>query len=180
MKTALVILAEGFEEIEAIAVIDILRRAGVDCTIAAQHDGKFVTGKTGIQVVADELFPAVRDQTFDLLVLPGGPGARHLRKDPNILEMVRKQVEEKRLTGAICAAPIVLHEAGVLEGRKYTAHFCAKSELTEIMEDQEVVWDENIATSQGAGTAISFALSLVERLFDSEKADKIRKAICSA
>src|SRR5690625_4315179 len=108
MKTALVILDEGFEEIEAITVIDIRRRADVNCTVAAQHDGKFVTGKMGVQVVADELLNTVRDQIFDLLVLPGGPGARHLRRDDLILEMVRNQVSENRMIGAICAAPCVL------------------------------------------------------------------------
>ncbi|HLS27121.1 MAG TPA: DJ-1 family glyoxalase III [Opitutales bacterium] len=178
MKTALVILAEGFEEIEAIAVIDILRRAGVNCTIAAQHDGKFVTGKTGIQVVADELFHALRDKSFDLLVLPGGPGSRHLRKDTSVLEMIRKQVGEGRLTAAICAATTVLYDAGILEGREYTGHFSVKAELPQIIDNQKVVWDGNVATSQGAGTALEFALSLVERLYDAKKAEKISKAIC--
>lgn len=179
MKTALVILAEGFEEIEAITVVDILRRADVGCTLAAQHDGKFVTGKTGIQVVADELFDAVREKEFDLVVLPGGPGARHLRKDQNVLEIVRKQADGKRLLAAICAAPTVLHQAGVLEGRKYTAHPSVKAELPAIIEDRPVVWDENIATSRGAGTAVEFGLSLVGRLCGEEKSTEIRKAICA-
>ncbi len=178
MKTALVILAEGFEEIEAIAVIDILRRAGVECTVAAQHDGKFVTGKVGVQVVADELLSDVRDQSFDLVYLPGGPGARHLRKDPAVLELANKQASANGLIAAICAAPAVLQQAGLLDGRRYTAHPSVKSELPAILEDQAVVWDENIATSRGAGTAIELGLSLVERLCGTEKADVIREAIC--
>lgn len=179
MKTALVILAEGFEEIEAITVIDILRRADVACTVAAQHDGKFVTGKTGIQVVADELLNAVRDQSFDLVVLPGGPGARHLRKDQTVLELARRQAAAGACLAAICAAPTVLLQAGVLEGRKYTAHPSVHSELPETIADQAVVWDENIATSRGAGTAVDFALSLVARLCGAEKSEEIRDAICA-
>lgn len=179
MKTALVILAEGFEEIEAIAVIDILRRADVVCTVAAQHDAKFVTGKTGVQVVADELLNAVRDQAFDLVVLPGGPGARHLRKDQTVLSLARKQAASGRCLGAICAAPTVLLQAGLLEGKQYTAHGSVASELPALLADQAVVRDGNIITSRGAGTAVEFALSLVEHLCGADKAANVRQAICA-
>lgn len=178
MKTALVILAEGFEEIEAVTVIDILRRANVTCTVAAQHDGKFVTGKTGIQIVADELLDAVRNQTFDLVVLPGGPGARHLRKDEAVLNLVRQQAEAGRYLAAICAAPTVLLQAGVLKGHKYTAHPSVASELSEINAEAPVVLDKKIITSRGAGTAVEFALGLVEQLCGAEQSAEIREAIC--
>lgn len=178
MKTALVILTEGFEEIEAVAVIDILRRAEVECTVAAQHDSKFVIGKTGIQVVADELLHDVIKQTFDLVVLPGGPGVRHLRKDEQVLNLARAQVSSSKWLGAICAAPAVLHDAGLLKGRKYTAHPSVSHELTEIL-DQPVVRDENIVTSRGAGTAVDFGLSLVELLCGRESAAQIRQGICA-
>lgn len=178
MKSALVVLAEGFEEIEAIAVIDILRRADIDCTVAAQHDGKFVTGKMGVQVVADELLEAVRGQDFDLVVFPGGPGARHLRKDEIILGIARRQASSGKCLGAICAAPTVLLQAGVLQGRKYTAHPSVQAELPEIIADRAVVTDGNIVTSQGAGTAVEFGLALVEHLCGPEQSAEIRAAIC--
>lgn len=177
MKTALVILAEGFEEIEAVAVIDVIRRAEVECTVAAQHDAKFVTGKLGVQIVADELLAAVVDREFDVIVLPGGPGARHLRKDEAVLSLTRRQAEAGRCMAAICAAPTVLLEAGVLAGHKYTAHPSVSSELPAIVE-QAVVRDRNIITSRGAGTAVEFALSLVEELCGPEKSAEIREAIC--
>lgn len=177
MKSALVILAESFEEIEAVAVIDILRRAGMECTVAAQHDSKFVTGKTGIQIVADELLSDVLEQTFDLVVLPGGPGVRHLKKDERVVKLVRKQAGSEGHVGAICAAPTVLNEAGLLTGRRYTAHPTVGQELASIILEP-VVRDGNIVTSRGAGTAIPFALVLVEQLCGKEKAAEIRNSIC--
>jgi 4-methyl-5(b-hydroxyethyl)-thiazole monophosphate biosynthesis len=179
MKTALVILAECFEEIEAVAVIDILRRAEIDCTIAAQHDSKFVTGKTGIQIIADEIFTdALAEQGFDLVVLPGGPGVRHLRKDPKVLKLARTQAASKGYLAAICAAPMVLHDAGLLSGRRYTAHPSVGSELKAVL-DEPVVRDGNIITSRGPGTAVDFGLALVESLCGKEKAAEIRSDICA-
>lgn len=178
MKTALVILAEGFEEIEAVAVIDILRRADVGCTVAAQHDGKFVTGKTGIQIVADELLDHVRDKTFDLLVFPGGPGTRHLRKDPSVLDLARRHAESGHYVAAICAAPTVLFQAGLLQGRRYTGHPSLASDLPGMTNGHAVVVDGRLITSRGAGTAVAFALKLVEVLCGRTKATEIRKAIC--
>lgn len=179
MKTALVILAEGFEEIEAVAVIDILRRADVSCTVASQYDGKFVTGKTGIQLVADELLADVAPQDFDLVVLPGGPGCRHLKKDATVLDLIRRQAAEKRLLAAICAAPTVLLQAGLLKGRKHTAHHSVAAELPDLVPDKPVVRDGNIITSRGAGTAVEFGLALVQALDSLEKAAEIRAAICA-
>lgn len=178
MKTALVILAESFEEIEAVAVIDILRRAEVECTVAAQHDSKFVIGKTGIQIVADELLSDLADKDFDLIVLPGGPGVRHLRKDEKVLTLARKQADAQRWLAAICAGPTVLHDAGLLAGLAYTAHPTVAHELTSIVE-QPVVCDGNIVTSRGAGTAVEFGLALVERLCGPEKSAEIREGICA-
>lgn len=179
MKTALVILAECFEEIEAVAVIDILRRAEIECTIAAQHDSKFVTGKTGIQIVADELFTeTLAEQGFDLVVFPGGPGVRHLRKDPKILKLARTQAASKGYLAAICAAPMVLHDAGLLSGRRFTAHPDVASELKMVLTDS-VVCDGNIITSRGPGTAVEFGLALVEALCGKELAAEIRSAICA-
>lgn len=180
MKSALLILAEGFEEIEAITTIDILRRSQVECTVAAHQSNKFVTGKTGIQVVADELFEHLSDKEFDLFVIPGGPGVRHLRKDKNILEYTRRHAEAGRLIGAICAGPTLLHDAGLLDGRKYTAHFSVAKELKEILSDQAVVQDMNIITSQGAGTAVEFGLHLVKELVGEKLSEEVRQSICAS
>lgn len=179
MKTALVILAEGFEEIEAVTTIDILRRADVQCVVAAHGDNKFVTGKTGIQVIADELLDETATRAFDLLVLPGGPGVRHLRKDPAVIELTRKQSAAGRLVGAICAGPTILNEAGLLSGCRYTAHPSVENELSEILDNEPVVLDGNTVTSRGAGTAVEFALRLVGCLEGEEKADQIRQQICA-
>lgn len=178
MKTALLILAEGFEEIEAVAAIDVLRRADIQCVTAAHGDNKFVTGKTGIQVVADEhLEEAIRER-YDLVVFPGGPGVRHLRKDPAVLHLAKNQFEQKRLIGAICAGPTILHDAGLLNGCRYTAHPSVANELADIIDTEPVVQDGLIITSRGAGTAVEFSLKLVAALEGNEKADQIRRQIC--
>ncbi len=179
MKTALVILSEGFEEIEALAPVDLLRRAGITCTVAAHHENKFVTGKTGIQVVAEELFKDAAEKSYDLLIIPGGPGIRHLRKDPAILTCLQKHAAAGRLVGAICAGPTLLHDAGLLQGRRYTAHFSVRDELPSILADQTVVGDGNIITSRGAGTALAFGLRLIEELLGKEASENVREAICA-
>ncbi len=179
MKTALIILSEGFEEIEALTPVDILRRGDIQCTVAAHHDNKFVTGKTGIQVVADELFRDASEREYDLLVIPGGPGIRHLRKDPGVLEYVKRHAGADRLVGAICAGPTLLNDAGLLDDKRYTAHFSVTDELPDIIADQAVVQDLNIVTSRGAGTALEFGLYLLEVLRDKESSSAVRKAICA-
>jgi protein deglycase len=176
MKTALIVLAEGFEEIEAVAIVDILRRADVACTVAAQRAAKSVTGRSCIQVVPDARLEEVVGRAFDLVALPGGPGTNRLRQDERVLAIVRDQAESGRLLGAICAAPTVLVEAGVLELRKATAHASVASQLPHLVEEA-VVRDGSIVTSRGAGTAVEFALALVEELCGAEAAASIREAI---
>ncbi len=178
MKSALIILPEGFEEIEALCVVDILRRGNIECTIAAHHDNKFVTGKTCIQVVADELFREVAKRTFDLLVIPGGPGIRHLRNDQAVVDYVTRHASSGGIIGAICAAPTLLQDAGILKGIRHTAHFSVASELPDLIEDTAVVRDGNIITSRGAGTAIPFGLRLLSALTDEETANSVSDSIC--
>ena len=174
----MVILSEGFEEIEALVVVDILRRGGITCTLAAHHDNKFVTGKTCVQVVADELFRSAGKESYDLLVIPGGPGIRHLRKDPEVVEYVKHHAASGRLLGAICAAPTLLKDAGLLKGREYTAHFSVAGELPDLIEDRKVVQDGNIVTSRGAGTSVEFALHLLRLMTDQETAAEVGHSIC--
>ena len=177
MPTVLAILPEGFEEIEAVTPIDLLRRAGVEVTIASLAENFHVTGRCGIIVHADTTLAAVKAKSFDLIFLPGGPGVINLRTDPRVLELVRAQAGAGKWVSAICAAPTVLNAAGLLEGRRYTAHFSVAKELPEILADERVVVDGNIVTSRGAGTAVDFGLALVEKLTSADKAAEVAKSI---
>ncbi|MFI5357867.1 MAG: DJ-1 family glyoxalase III [Opitutales bacterium] len=179
MPTVLAILAEGFEEIEAITPVDVLRRAGVKVTLAALGDGIHVTGRNGLTLHADTTLAAVPDVAFDALLLPGGPGVKHLRSDPRVATWVRRQHAAGRWLAAICAAPTVLHDAGLLTGRRYTAHFSVANELSGILADQRIVLDGNILTSRGAGTALDFGLALVELLAGRPESEAIAKSICA-
>lgn len=176
-KRVLVILAEGFEEVEAITPIDILQRAGASVTVASLGENLAQDGKHGIRVHADMLLETALENDYDLVVLPGGPGYMNLRNDARVLDLIRKQANAGRLLGAICAAPTVLKEAGVLPSR-YTAHFSVSDELPEIVEEAATVEEGNIVTSRGAGTAVEFSLALVSRLYDGELACKIAGDIC--
>jgi 4-methyl-5(b-hydroxyethyl)-thiazole monophosphate biosynthesis len=183
MPTVLAILAEGFEEIEATTPIDLLRRAGAEVIVAALSDGIHVIGRSGLTLHADTTLGAVETavptRAFDCLFLPGGPGVKNLRADPRVPALAIRQHAAGRLIAAICAAPAVLHDAGLLEGRRYTAHFSVANELKAILADQRVVLDERILTSRGAGTALDFGLKLVELLFSPEKARETARAIAA-
>lgn len=165
MKRVLVPLAEGFEEIEAVTIIDILRRAGLEVVVASLA-GSPVTGAHGIQVAADAPLAALVGQDFDMIALPGGmPGAEHLKNDPRIAALIRRLHDAGRPVAAICAAPMVLAAAGVLEGRRATSYpgFLAGAATSTVVGDAVVV-DRGVITSRGPGTALDFALALVEEL----------------
>ena len=160
MKRVLVPLAEGFEELEAVTIIDILRRAGIEVVVASLA-GSPVTGSHGIRLAADTPLAALVEQDFDMIALPGGmPGAEHLRNDPRIAAFVRRLHGAGRPVAAICAAPMVLAAAGVLEGRRATSY----PGFLEGGTGEAVVVDRNVITSRGPGTALDFALALVEEL----------------
>lgn len=178
MPTVLAILAEGFEEIETVTPIDLLRRAGVTVTVAALADGIHVTGRTGLTLHADTTLEAVREQNFDCLFLPGGPGVKHLRADARVRERVLRQHTTHGWLAAICAAPTVLHDAGLLSDVRYTAHFSVAAELPRILANERCVTDGRIITSRGAGTALDFGLLLIEKLVSPQKSAEIAQAIC--
>ena len=160
MKRVLVPLAEGFEELEAVTIIDILRRAGIEVVVASLA-GSPVTGSHGIRLAADTPLAALVEQDFDMIALPGGmPGAEHLRNDPRIADFVRRLHDLGRPVAAICAAPMVLAAAGVLEGRRATSY----PGFLEGGTGEAVVVDRNVITSRGPGTALDFALALVGEL----------------
>jgi protein deglycase len=178
MPKVAVLLADGFEEVEALAVVDVLRRADIETLLAGLRDGP-VTGAHGVRVIPDALIEAVSPEAFDMIVLPGGqPGSDNLNADPRVRELVRGFSRKGKLTGAICAAPIVLADAGVLEGKHATSYPSYKDRLgNAVYEEKTVVEDGNVLTSRGAGTALSFGLAIVARLAGKEKAARIRDAM---
>jgi 4-methyl-5(b-hydroxyethyl)-thiazole monophosphate biosynthesis len=177
MPTVLALLADGFEEIETVTPIDLLRRAGIEVTTAALVDGIHVTGRSGITLHTDTTLTAVETREFDCLLLPGGPGVKHLRADARVRQRVLRQHQSGKWLAAICAAPTVLHDAGLLHGRRYTAHFSVAAELTAILADERVVRDEQLLTSRGAGTALDFGLALVALLCGEAKSAEIARGI---
>jgi 4-methyl-5(b-hydroxyethyl)-thiazole monophosphate biosynthesis len=171
-KTALVPIADGTEEIEAVTIIDVLRRAGADVVVASVG-GREVVASRGVKIVADCLIGVCGGRPFDLVVLPGGmPGAEHLRDNETLKRILMEQSAAGRLFGAICASPAVVLEAhGLLKNRRATCHPGHIDKLSDPTSAQaRVVVDGHCITSQGPGTAMEFALKLVELLFGPDKA----------
>ncbi|MBI3399495.1 MAG: DJ-1/PfpI family protein [Deltaproteobacteria bacterium] len=178
MKKVLIPLAPGFEEIEAIAVVDILRRAGVDVVMAGTAANP-IEGRNRIKVLADVILGSAKDQDFDMIILPGGAiGTENLKKDSRIKEIVERLCKKGKFISAICAAPTVLSAIGITAGKTVTSHPTVRTKLEkEKISDERVVIDGNIITSQGPGTAIEFAFKLVEVLLGKEKAAEVNKSV---
>ena len=179
MATVLVILADGFEEIEAFAPVDLLRRAGIEVTVASLSENRHATGRSGITAHADATLGAVHGKLFDLLFLPGGPGVKNLRADSRVRETVLEHHRADRWLAAICAAPTVLHDCGLLAGRRFTSHPSVAAELPTPRSEERIVTDSKLTTSRGAGTAVDFGLHLVGLLTSEATAQEIGKAICA-
>ena len=178
---ALILLAPGFEDLEAITTIDILRRADIDLTVASLHEDN-ATGARGTTVITDTNLTLLGSEpVFDAIVLPGGqPGANNLAADKRLIARLQEQSVERRLIAAICAAPKVLATAGLLKGRRIT-HFpgaLSPEETTgaEVV-DEPVVVDGNVVTGRGPGVAIDFALAVVEQLAGREVRDRVESAL---
>ena len=179
MASVLIILAEGFEELEAVTVVDVLRRAEIEITMASLQEGP-VKSARGVQVIADTTLDTVQPDNFDMVVLPGGmPGTTNLMADERVKNIVKKMHNSNKYTAAICAAPYALSEAGVLTDSKVTSYpsFQEKLKAKEIVSSEKVVVDGKVVTSQGPGTAINFALTLVELFKGKSKADEIAQAM---
>ena len=174
---ALIILHPGFEEIEAVTPIDLLSRAEVEVVQAALDDNLLVSGRSGITLQATHLLADIANEIFDAIILPGGPGIMQIRKHPLICKLLQQQQAANRLIGCICAAPLLILDAGLHSDLRYTCHPAAEDELTEALE-ATVVQDGNIITSRGAGTTNQFALQLVSQLTDQATADTIAASIC--
>ncbi len=178
MKKVLIPIATGFEEIEALAVVDIMRRAGIE-VIMAGTAGDPVEGRNKIKVLTDVSLDSVKDKDFDMIVLPGGAvGTENLKKDPRIKEIVERMYKKGKFTTAICAAPTVLSAIGITAGKSVTSHPGVRDILKkEKISEERVVVDGNIVTSQGPGTAIEFAFKLVELLLGKDKAAEVNKGV---
>lgn len=175
MARVLVPLAPGFEEIEAVTIIDVLRRAEIDVTVAGLMPGP-VTGSHGISIETDADLEAVIDEDYDLIALPGGlPGADHLEDHIPLRERLQGQIARGGQVAAICAAPKVLAAAGLLEGRNATSYpgFLDADQLQYL--EAPVVSEDEITTSRGPATALRFALTLVERLAGSEQREMLEE-----
>lgn len=173
----LVPLAHGFEEIEATCPIDLLRRAKIEVVLASCESELEVCGRSGIVIRADQFLSETKPEDFDLLVIPGGPAVFELRKNQVFLSMIEEFSSRNRLIGAICAAPLLLKDAGLLDSKDYTGHECIIDELKETITDRAVVIDGSIITSRGAGTAVEFGLAIVKILCGKEKEQEIRTSI---
>ena len=179
MKRVSVFLADGFEEIEGLTVVDLLRRAGIDVTTVSVTGDYMIHGAHGIDVQADKLFNEMNYEGQDMLVLPGGmPGTLNLGAHEGLEKLLKKSYEDKKYLAAICAAPSVFGKYGFLKGRKATSYPGFEEQLEgAICVTDAVAVDEFVITSRGMGTAIPFSLALIETLIDREKADEIGKSI---
>lgn len=177
----LVPLADGLEEVEAITIIDVLRRAGLALTTASLTDDKQVEGSHNVIIQADALLKDLNPDDFDAIVLPGGGrGTENLMKDSRIIESVQRYNEQNKYICAICAAPTVLAKAGVLEGLKATCYPTCAEALGSSYAESPVIADNNIITSQGPGTAILFSLIMVHHFAGEESARSVAKALLSS
>lgn len=179
MEPVAVLLADGFEELEAVAVIDILRRADIPVKTFSLNQ-KFVKGSHGISIEADESLEVGEAEDFSMLVLPGGPGVEKLKKDERVGLLLERQVNRGKYVAAICAAPTVLAEYGMLKGRTVTGYPGTEAVLRAAeatVTNGSVVVDEQLITSRGPGTAVAFALELVVALKGTAKADSVREKL---
>jgi 4-methyl-5(b-hydroxyethyl)-thiazole monophosphate biosynthesis len=178
MKKVLVTLAPGFEEIETITVVDILRRAGARVTLAATEEGP-IEGSRRVSVLSDTLIDQVDDKEFDLVILPGGqPGTTNLQNNSKVKAIIQNMHQSGKQIAAICAAPTVLQSAGILQSTAVTSHPSVKDQLTGIdYSEERVVVDGNIVTSRSPGTALEFALKLVEILFGRDRMDTVNRGV---
>jgi protein deglycase len=176
-KRVLCLLAPGFEEIETITPIDLLRRAGAEVVVASVNGEHSVTGRSKLTLRADVALAEVMNESFDLLLVPGGPGVKALREDGRPAKLAETFHRAGKIVAAICAGPTVLKDANLLENKRFTAHFSVYEELPAALAEERVVRDGTLLTSRGAGTAVDFGLAVVQTLFGAEKSNEIARAI---
>ena len=180
MKRVLLILSAGFEEMEAVTPLDLLRRAGIQVVSASTGPELTVMGARGIRILADRMLDECLREPFDMVILPGGPGVEDLRKDARVLDLVRRTHAAGIPLAAICAAPLILADAGVASGHRITSFPGSKPELagrSQSYSEDRVVEDGKVITSRGAGTSEEFSLRLIACLQGQPAAEDIRSRI---
>lgn len=179
MSKAAIFLATGFEEIEAISIIDILRRGGMELDIVSVSGMEDVEGAHGVVVRSDLLFFSIDFSEYDLFILPGGmPGTTNLTKHEGLCSLLKDVNEQGKKIGAICAAPIVLAQEGILDGKMATCYPGFEKELKKArIMNEDVVVDGNILTGKGAGVAMKFAYALLKEFGNHDDVDKLEKAM---
>jgi 4-methyl-5(b-hydroxyethyl)-thiazole monophosphate biosynthesis len=178
MTRALVPITDGTEEMEAVIVIDTLRRAKWEVVAAGMKKG-VVTASRGVKIVPDAVWDEVDPAAFDLIVVPGGAkGVEHLLKEERLHEAIRRLHRAGKIVAAVCAGPLVLQHAGVLSGRKVTCHPDNAAKITQAQwVNEPVVIDGNIITSQGAGTCFKFALAIISKVDGPEKSQAVARGM---
>ncbi len=177
MKT-LMLISNGFEEMEAITVIDILRRCDIEVDVASITGSREITGAHDIKMVTDTLIEDLNAEGYDGLLLPGGlPNAHNLRDDERVINLVKEYDKNGKVLAAICAAPCILERAGVLKNKNVTAYPNCIDESAVNYKKVKAVRDGNVVTGCGVGGAIDFALLIAKSLGKEEEAEKVRKGI---
>jgi 4-methyl-5(b-hydroxyethyl)-thiazole monophosphate biosynthesis len=179
MAKVLMPIAEGCEELEAVTIIDLLRRAGIEVITAGLEAGP-VKASRGVVLIPDTTLDEALSQEYDMVVLPGGgPGSDRLDADVRIRDLLIKMANSEKFTAAICAAPKVLNNAGLLKGKAATCYpgVLEDSDLPGLDTNQPVVQDGKVVTSRGPGTAIDFSLTLIENLIDSKTRDEVEAGL---
>jgi len=174
-KQVLCLLVDGFEETEAVTPVNLMRRGGIEVVMASLHGG-VVEGRGGLRLEPDADLEEIEPESFDLLYLPGGPGVMELLQDGRAATLAGEFHAAGKPVAAICAAPLILREAGLLKNRRFTAHISVHGELPGVT-DERVVEDGLILTSRGPGTAVDFGLALVRRLAGEAAARGVAEAI---
>jgi 4-methyl-5(b-hydroxyethyl)-thiazole monophosphate biosynthesis len=174
-KRVLCLLVDGFEETETVTPVNLMRRGGIEVVMASLRGG-VVEGRGGIRIEPDEDFEDIAPGTFDLLYLPGGPGVMDLLDDGRAAKLAAEFHKAGKPVAAICAAPLILQAAGLLENRRFTAHFSVHGELPGVV-DERVVEDGLILTSRGPGTAVDFGLALLRKLAGDKVAQEVAEGI---
>ena len=175
----MVFLADGFEEVEALTVVDYLRRVDIEVDMVSINKDKNVKGAHEIEVVTDKLLHKLNIQEYKGLVIPGGlPGATNLQKSKELIKVIQDFNKEEKLVAAICAGPIVLQEAGIMDGKKFTCYPGFEEQIKDgVYTEGSVVKYGNIITARGPAFAVDFSLEIVEYLLEKEKKDELGKDI---
>ncbi|RAP32136.1 DJ-1 family protein [Candidatus Marinamargulisbacteria bacterium SCGC AG-439-L15] len=181
MTTALIILANGFEDIEALTIIDILRRAGIQVTTAGLG-GVQIDSAHNVTIHADQVLETMDETTFDAIVLPGGePGTTNMDNSSQLKSLLKQYAEEGKLVAAICAAPHILDSVGLLNGKKATSYPAYKDKMLNCnYSEDSVVIDSNIITSRGPGTAMAFSYAIVDHLKSPEHSQELKTGMLYA